>query len=91
MATEEELRANLDELSKQQQASEESKQQLNDIIEFLPDATVVVDSQGIVIAWNHAIEKMTGISKNDMIGKGDHAFTIPFYGNGGNIFLTSMI
>ncbi len=80
MATEEELRANLDELSKQQQASEESKQQLNDIIEFLPDATVVVDSQGIVIAWNHAIEKMTGISKNDMIGKGDHAFTIPFYG-----------
>jgi two-component system, cell cycle sensor histidine kinase and response regulator CckA len=57
-----------------------ANQQLNDIIEFLPDATFVIDSEGRVIAWNWAIEEMTGVSKKDMIGKGDHECTIPFYG-----------
>ncbi len=80
-ATEEELRANLDQMTRQEQELRESKQELTDIIEFLPDATFVLDRQGIVIAWNHAIEEMTGISKEEMIGKGDHAYTIPFYGD----------
>jgi|WetSurMetagenome_2_1015567.scaffolds.fasta_scaffold07164_4 two-component system, cell cycle sensor histidine kinase and response regulator CckA len=55
-------------------------QQLNDIIEFLPDATFVIDREGRVIAWNRAIEEMTGISKKEMIGKGDYEYTLPFYG-----------
>jgi PAS domain S-box-containing protein len=80
-ATEEELRANLDQLTRQELELRESKRELSDIIEFLPDATFVLDRQGKVIAWNHAIEKMTGISKEEMIGKGDHAYTIPFYGD----------
>lgn len=63
-----------------EEALKESRQQLMDIIDFLPDATFVVDNDKKVIAWNKAIEEMTGISKNDMIGKGDHAYTIPFYG-----------
>jgi two-component system, cell cycle sensor histidine kinase and response regulator CckA len=57
-----------------------ANQQLNDIIEFLPDATFVIDLEGKVIAWNRAIEEMTGVSKKDMIGKGDHECTLPFYG-----------
>ena len=36
---------------------------LNDIIEFLPDPTFVIDSHGEVIAWNLAIEEMSGVSK----------------------------
>jgi len=58
----------------------ESKRGLADIIEFLPDATFVIDRKGIVIAWNRAIEEMTGISKDGMIGHGDHEYAIPFYG-----------
>jgi len=50
------------------------------IIEFLPDATFVIDLEGKVVAWNRAIEEMTGICKGDMIGQGDHAYTVPFYG-----------
>ncbi len=69
---------------KQRQAAEEAlisaNQQLNDIIEFLPDATFVVDRQKRVIAWNKAIEEMTGVSKKEMIGQGDYAVTVPFYG-----------
>jgi PAS domain S-box-containing protein len=44
----------------------ENRRQLADIIEFLPDATFVIDREGIVIAWNHAIEAMTGIKKEDI-------------------------
>ena len=55
-------------------------QQLQDIIEFLPDATFVIDRDKRVIAWNRALEEMTGVSKADMLGKGDLAYAIPFYG-----------
>ena len=51
-----------------------------DIINFLPDATFAIDRKGHVIAWNRAIEEMTGIPASDMLGKGDYAYAIPFYG-----------
>ena len=51
-----------------------------DILNFLPDATFAVDTNGVVIAWNRAIEEMTGIPAREMIGKGDHEYAIPFYG-----------
>ncbi len=60
---------------------QQSQQQLADIIDFLPDATLAVDKGGQVIIWNKAIEKMTGIGAREMIGKGNHAYTIPFYGD----------
>jgi len=55
-------------------------QKLLDIVEFLPDATFVIDHEHKVIAWNKAMEEITGLSKADMIGKGDYAYAIPFYG-----------
>jgi len=56
-----------------------SEQQLHDIIEFLPDATFAIDREGRVIAWNHAIEELTGTRKAEMLGRGDYAYAIPFY------------
>lgn len=53
---------------------------LADIIEFLPDAIFATDLQGRVIMWNRAIEEMTGIKKEEMLGKGEHLYTVPFYG-----------
>jgi len=50
------------------------------IIAFLPDATVVVDTSGTVIAWNRAMEEMTGVPAADMVGRGDHEYALPFYG-----------
>lgn len=57
-----------------------ARQQLSDIIEFLPDATLVINTEKKVVAWNRAIEEMTGVRKEDIIGKGDGAYAIPFYG-----------
>jgi len=54
--------------------------QLQDIIDFLPDPTFVIDENRRVIAWNRAVELMTGVRKKDIIGKGDYAYGEPFYG-----------
>lgn len=70
-------------ITKSKKAEQElvsSKQRLSDIIDFLPDATFAIDKKGIVIAWNHAIEEMTGVQKSEIIGKGDYLYSIPFYG-----------
>ena len=59
----------------------ESQQRLSDIINFLPDATFAIDTEGRVIAWNKAIEEMCGVTAPDMLGKGDHEYALPFYGD----------
>ncbi|MDD2366464.1 MAG: PAS domain S-box protein [Desulfuromonadaceae bacterium] len=56
-----------------------ANQQLMEIVEFLPDATFVIDKEKRVVAWNRAIEQMTGIAKGEIIGKGDYLYAIPFY------------
>ncbi len=53
---------------------------IRDLIEFLPDATLVLDASGRVIEWNRAMERLTGVSKDDMLGKGDMACSLPIYG-----------
>lgn len=63
-----------------ERALKESERRLADIIEFLPDATFVVDKNGKVISWNRAIEKMTGVKAELILGKGDYEYSLPFYG-----------
>lgn len=63
-----------------EEAARESKRRFQDIIDFLPDATLVTDRQGRVIAWNRAIEAMTGVKAQDILGKGDYEYALPFYG-----------
>lgn len=65
---------------KVQERLRESEQRLSEIIEFLPDATFAVDRNGKVMAWNRAIEEMTGVKAGDMTGKGDYEYALPFYG-----------
>lgn len=59
----------------------ETHRKLQDIIEFLPDATFVIDNSGKVIAWNRAIEKMTEVPKKEIIRKKNNEFSLPFYGD----------
>jgi PAS domain S-box-containing protein len=62
------------------EALKDSERRLSDIIDFLPDATFVIDRDGKVISWNRAIEAMTGIEAKDILGKGDYEYAVPFYG-----------
>jgi PAS domain S-box-containing protein len=59
----------------------ESRRRLADIINFLPDATLVINREGRVIAWNKAIEEMTGINAEHILGKGDYEYSLHFYGS----------
>jgi PAS domain S-box-containing protein len=67
-------------LTSSESSIKESEGRLIDIINFLPDATLVIDAGGKVISWNKAMEEMTGIPAKDMLGMGDHEYSIPFYG-----------
>jgi len=39
-----------------------------------------IDINGRVLAWNTAIEKLTGLKKEQILGKDNYAYAIPFYG-----------
>ena len=57
-----------------------NQHQLESIIDFFPDATLVIDKDKKIVGWNQAIEKMTGIPREKMLGK-EHSFaSVPFYG-----------
>jgi len=74
------LLTDITERKRAEESLAESEQRLMDIIDFLPDATFVIDRDGKVVAWNKAIEAMTGILAKDMIGKGNYEYALPFYG-----------
>ena len=57
----------------------ESRRGLADILNFLPDATFVIDSEGKVIAWNSAMEMLTSVPADSMLGKGNYEYALPFY------------
>ena len=61
-------------------ALRESQRRLAQIIDFLPDPTWVIDRQGKVVAWNRAMEELTGVPAEEMLGKGDYEYALPFYG-----------
>jgi two-component system, sporulation sensor kinase E len=58
----------------------ENLPQYLEIIDYLPDPTFILDKERRVIAWNNALEEITGVSKKDIIGKSDYAYAVPFYG-----------
>jgi len=66
---------------------ESATRRLEGIIEFLPDATFVIDNQDKVIDWNRAMENMTGIRKQDILGKDQSAYSLPFYGKRTNLLI----
>ncbi|SHG72007.1 PAS domain S-box-containing protein/diguanylate cyclase (GGDEF) domain-containing protein [Thermosyntropha lipolytica DSM 11003] len=80
LAVEEELRKQLEEAERTREALANANHRLEMILDFLPDPTFVIDSEGIVTMWNRAMEDLTGIKAREMVGKGDYAYAVPFYG-----------
>ena len=84
MWTEQELQRAFDEMEQRVRERtrelSDSKKQLSRIIEFLPDPTFVIDAEGSIIAWNKAVEKLTGVKADEMIGHNHYDYAVPFYG-----------
>jgi PAS domain-containing protein len=68
------------EKKKAEDALKQSERLLADIIDFLPDATFAIDVSGAVIAWNRAIERLTGIAADAIIGKRGYEHARAIYG-----------
>lgn len=62
---------------KAEQTLLEAHRRLADIIEFLPDATFVIDQDKKVITWNRGVEKLTGVSAEEILGK--TSYSLCFY------------
>ena len=45
------------------------------IIDHLPDPTMAIDRSGSVIAWNRAMEVMSGLPASAVMGKGEEVYT----------------
>ncbi|MBN2530855.1 MAG: cache domain-containing protein [Deltaproteobacteria bacterium] len=56
-----------------------SERRLSDIISFLPDATFVVNRDRKIIAWNRAMEQMTGLRETEILGKDSTMYTPVFF------------
>ncbi len=56
------------------------RQYLIDVIDSLPDATFIIDTDQRIVVWNRAAEAMTNVKREDLLGKGDYAYALPFYG-----------
>ncbi len=74
------LESEITDRNRAEEAMRLSEHRLSDIINFLPDATFAIDLNGNVIAWNKAIEEMTGVPADQVIGKGGYEYAVPFYG-----------
>jgi len=63
--------------------AEEALKQLErrqaDIIEFMPDAILAIDLDGRVLVWNKAMERLTGVKADNMLGKENYEHALPFY------------
>lgn len=57
----------------------ESEKRVSDIINFLPDATFAINQKGEVIAWNRALEEMTGVPAVSILGKTHDDYVTAFY------------
>src|SRR5690606_7446516 len=63
-----------------EEAIRNSERRMADIINFLPDATFVIDTNGTVIPWNRAIENLLGVTADDILGKRDYESALSGYG-----------
>jgi PAS domain S-box-containing protein len=75
------LLTNLDHRRHMERRLRRSQRRMAQIIDFLPDPTFVIDTLGQVVAWNRAMETLTGFAARDMLGKGDYEYALPFYGS----------
>jgi len=57
-----------------------TKRIILDMINFSSDPSFAIDREGVVVAWNAPMEQLTDIKASDIIGKGDYAYSEPFFG-----------
>jgi len=73
----------VEDITRRKQIEEENRgiqRRLSDIIDFLPNPTVVFDREGEIVRWNKEMENLTGASRVEMLGKTSLDAALFFYG-----------
>jgi PAS domain-containing protein len=60
-------------------ATQEFHEKTRKLIEFIPYPTFVIDHGKKVVAWNRALELMTNIKRQDVLGTNNYAKAFSFY------------
>jgi len=60
-------------------ALKSSQQKLSETIEFMPDPTFIIDRNHRVIGWNRALEALSGVKREEVLGKKDFQTVFSFY------------
>ena len=63
-----------------EEINETLKHTFSEILDFLPDATFIIDRHSKIVAWNKAIEELTGVKADEIIGKSSFEYSKSIYG-----------
>lgn len=53
---------------------------LAEVVDILPDPVFAIDSSGVVVVWNQAMEDLTNVRAGEILGKGNYEHALAFYG-----------
>ena len=55
------------------------QESLIQLVDCHPDASFAIDAEGRIIAWNLAMEDLTGLGSSEILGKAGYEYAVPFY------------
>lgn len=61
-------------------ALKDTIKRLTDLVDYLPDPILAIDLDGKVRVWNKAAEELTGVTAENMLGKGNYEYALHLYG-----------
>lgn len=61
------------------------------VVECIDDPCFAIDPNKTVIAWNKAMEDLTGIAEGEMLGKSGQEYALPFYGKKRHLLIDRVI
>lgn len=70
---------NITKMKEQMVLLKKAEKSLKGLVQFMPDATLAINTEGRVVAWNQAMEELTGVNADEMLGKGDYEYSLAFY------------
>jgi len=76
----EEMHQQQEEILAQRDSLEDSEKRTKYILSSIPDAVFIINKNKEIVFWNNSMENLTGIKAEQMLGKGNYEYAIPFYG-----------
>lgn len=63
-----------------ERALQQSEQKLQEILNFLPDPTFVINKKREIIIWNKGMQLISGYNAEDVLDKGNYEYSFAVYG-----------